>query len=111
MTPTDQRLREIEERVNKATDEMGKQRVRVAVEEISKMLPVNRHFCSQGQMTAIITKHCLHEQDHSRQDVPFLLALIEKQREALEQIAKPALGGKAQQYMAREALNFTPENL
>jgi hypothetical protein len=48
---------------------------------------------------------------HSRQDVPWLLELIQKQREALEKIEQYHVPHHTVSRMAQAALNFSPENL
>lgn len=48
----------------------------------------------------------------SRQDVPWLLELVKKQREALEKISTSTIRSKDDlKWIARVALNFSPENL
>jgi hypothetical protein len=113
---TDQRLREIAERENKATkgpwwvinrpprsfDDHGWRIVGQNDSRIIATRSVNIIGAQPGRIH--------REQEfiaHSRQDVPWLLALIKKQREALECYAESTYGGD----IARDALNFSPENL
>jgi hypothetical protein len=109
MTHTDQRLREIAERENKATNgpwEAERNR------DWDEWRVVNNSDDGCRPIISCTEQPGREETDamfiaHSRQDVPWLLALIKKQREALEIYAFAASSGK----IARDALNFSPENL
>lgn len=118
---TETRLREIAERENKATNGpwnlhgIDVNRVTLAKWRRCIVFHGKSDACECEPKEAELLLRDAKFIAHSRQDVPWLLALVKKQREALKEIDSTLFGTlpstRRVKQIARDALNLSPENL